>query len=73
MKKNKKVDVTKEKWSHPMGIKELSQIFDIHRNTMSIWLKDQIISNRQISPRRWEVAIFELPYDPEKDNVSDIL
>lgn len=73
MEKNKKVNVTKEKWSRPMGQKELSQIFDVHRNTMSEWLKNQTISNRQLSPRRWEVAIFELPYDFEKDNISDVL
>lgn len=64
--KRKKIDVTKVKWSHPMGLKELSQIFEVHRNTMSIWLKDQIICNRQLSPRRWEIAVFELPCDYEK-------
>ncbi|MBN2588311.1 MAG: hypothetical protein JXA96_00485 [Sedimentisphaerales bacterium] len=51
-----------------MGLKELSQIFDVHRNTMSKWLKDQIICNRQLSPRKWEVATFELPYDLTSDN-----
>lgn len=69
MRQNKKIDVTKVKWSHPMGLKSLSQIFDVHRNTMSKWLKNQIICNRQLSPRRWEVAIYELPYDLVSDDL----
>ena len=67
--KSNKIDVTKVKWSHPMGLKGLSQIFDVHRNTMSKWLKNQIICNRQRSPRRWEVAIYELPYDLISDDL----
>lgn len=66
--KNNKIDVTEIKWSPPMGLKSLSQIFDVHRNTMSKWLKDQTICNRQLSPRRWEVALFELPCDLSSDN-----
>jgi hypothetical protein len=73
MKNNINVNVTKMKWSHPMGLKELSQIFEVHRNTLAKWLKEQIICNRQLSPRRWEVAIFELPYDLKEDKISDIL
>ena len=65
MRKDKVFDTTKVKWSHPMSIKELSLTFDVHRNTMSKWLKDQVICNRQLSPRRWEVAIYELPNDFE--------
>jgi hypothetical protein len=61
MRDNYIVDFTKIEWSQPMGLKELSQIFDIHRNTMSKWLKDQVICNQQLSPRRWRVATFELP------------
>lgn len=67
MKKRNKVDDDKMQWSQPMGIKELSQIFDVHRNTMSIWLKNQTICNRQISPRKWEVAMYELPIYLKKD------
>ena len=72
MKKKNNMDVTKTRWSHPMGIKELSQIFDVHRNTMSEWLNNQIICNRQLSPRRWEVAMYELPQDSVRENISDI-
>ena len=72
MEKNNKMDVIKIQWSRPMGIKELAQIFDVHRNTLSAWLKDQTICNRQLSPRRWEVAMFELPCDLDRDNISDI-
>ena len=61
-------NLSKMKWSHPMGLKELSQIFDVHRNTMSKWLKDQTVCNRQLSPRKWEVALFEMPYDLTRDN-----
>ena len=68
--KNNNLDITKVRWSHPMGLKRLSQIFDVHRNTMSKWLKSQTICNRQISPRRWEVAMFELPYNLNEDNLE---
>lgn len=68
MEKKFEMDVTKVQWSRPMGIKELSQIFDVHRNTMSVWLKDQTILNRQLSPRRWQVAPFEMPCDLNNDN-----
>jgi hypothetical protein len=61
-------DISKTQWSRPMGIKELSQIFEVHRNTMSSWLKKQIICNRKLSPRKWEVAVFELPCDLTTDN-----
>ena len=72
MKNKDNIDVTKVKWSRPMGLKELSLIFEVHRSTMAKWLKDQVICNRQLSPRRWEVAIFELPYNLEEDKISDI-
>ena len=71
MKHNRNDNITKIRWSHPMGLKELSQIFEVHRNTMAKWLKDQTIRNRQLSPRRWEVAMFELPYNPEEDKITD--
>ena len=72
MKNKDNIDVTKVKWSHPMGLKELSLIFEVHRNTMAKWLKDQVICNRQLSPRRWEVAISELPYNFEEEKTSYI-
>jgi hypothetical protein len=61
MKTGNSSNVTKLRWSQPMGLKGLSQIFDVHRNTMSKWLKDQIIRNQQLSPRRWRVASYEMP------------
>ena len=61
-------NLSKMKWSHPMGLKELSQIFEVHRNTMSKWLRNQTVCNRQLSPRKWEVALFEFPYDFTRDN-----
>ena len=63
MKKSGEINVTQIKWSHPMSIEELSQIYNVHRNTMSKWLKNRIICNRQLSPRRWQIARYELPYD----------
>ena len=69
MRKNSTIDATQVRWSHPMGLKTLSQIFDVHRNTMSKWLKDQVICNQQLSPRRWRVATFELPIKYEEDLV----
>jgi len=68
MKNNSVVDVTKIEWSQPMGLKGLSKIFDIHRNTMSKWLKDQVICNQQLSPRRWRIATYELPKDYDSRN-----
>ena len=63
-------DTSKIQWCHPMGLKELSQLFDVHRNTMSKWLKNQTLCNRQLSPRKWEVAVFELPYSLKVDNLE---
>ena len=65
------IDISKVKWSHPMSLKNLSQIFDIHRNTMSKWLKNQTICNRQLSARRWAVAMYELPYEFSMDNLEE--
>ena len=63
MEKNKTYNANNVKWSQPMSVKGLSQIFDVHRNTMSKWLKDQVICNQQLSARRWRVATFEIPAD----------
>ena len=68
IKQKDNADISKVQWSHPMGLKELSQIFEVHRNTMSKWLKNQNVCNRKLSPRKWEVAVFELPYDLTSDN-----
>ena len=46
-----------------MSIEELSKIYNVHRNTMSKWLKGQVICNRRLSPRRWQIAKHELPDD----------
>ena len=73
MKDQNKLEETKEKWSRPKSLKELSQIFDVHRNTMSKWLENQTVCNRQLSPRKWQVALFELPYDIARDNISNII
>lgn len=72
MKNKNNIDIAEVKWSHPMGLKELSQIFEVHRNTMAKWLKDQVVLNRQLSPRRWEIAMFELPYNIVEEKISDI-
>lgn len=71
--RNNKIDVTKVKWSQPMGIKELAKIFEVHRNTMSNWLKDQTICNRQLSPRRWVIAKYELPYEFTSNEISGFI
>jgi len=63
MKKSISYDNNNVKWSQPMTVKGLSKIFDVHRNTMSKWLKDQVICNQQLSVRRWRVATFEIPAD----------
>ncbi|MEJ2648775.1 MAG: hypothetical protein P8016_10255 [Sedimentisphaerales bacterium] len=63
MKKDSKENVIQIKWSRPMNIEELAQIYHVHRNTMSKWLRDQVICNRQLSPRRWQVAKYDLPDD----------
>ena len=63
----------KVQWSRPMGLKTLSQIFDVHRNTMSKWLRKQIIRNQQMSPRRWRIATFEIPNEIEDDRTVERL
>lgn len=55
------LDPIKIKWSKPMVLKRLAEIFDVHRNTMKGWLKDQVICNQQMSARRWRVAMYEFP------------
>lgn len=67
--KDERVDLSVVKWSRPMTIKELSQIFDVHRNTLSKWLKEQVITNRKLSSRRWEIAEFEFPKDFQDENI----
>ncbi|MBN2588310.1 MAG: hypothetical protein JXA96_00480 [Sedimentisphaerales bacterium] len=56
-----------------MSIRELSAIFNVHRNTMSKWLKDQVICNRQLSSRKWQVAKDEFHNGLDEKNISDIL
>lgn len=60
VKKADKTNSTKIEWSRPMTIEELSKIFNVHRNTMSKWLRDGVICSRQLSPRRWQVAKDEI-------------
>lgn len=71
--KSNKIDNTVIKWSRPMSIEELSKIFNVHRNTMSKWLRDQVICNRQLSPRRWQVAKYEFFNGLTEKKVSDII
>ena len=68
MQTTEKIEESNVQWSRPMGIKTLSRIFNVHRNTMSKWLKEQIIYNQQLSPRRWRIAVFELPNKMECEN-----
>ncbi len=67
------VKTGKIQWSRPMGLKTLSQIFDIHRNTMSKWLREQVVCNQQLSPRRWRIAAFELPSEMEDERYVENL
>ncbi len=69
--KNERTNLTEIKWTQPMTIKELAQIFDVHRNTLSKWLKEQVITNRQLSPRRWKIAEFEMPKDFDRNKLSN--
>ena len=55
------LDPTKFNWCQSKELKELAKDFDLHRNTMSQWLKEQRICNQQMSPRRWRVPIHEFP------------
>jgi hypothetical protein len=63
LRKSSKLNMEKIKWARPMSIEELSHIYNVHRNTMSKWLRDQVICNRHLSPRRWQIAKDELPGD----------
>ena len=68
--KKSDINATKVKWSRPMCIEDLSKIFNVHRNTMSKWLKAGVIHNRQLSPRRWQIAMFDLPNGLEREKES---
>ena len=61
MKKVNNTNITKIKWSRVKSIDELTKFYHIHRNTMSKWLRDQVIPNRQLSPCKWQVAKHESP------------
>ena len=54
-------DGQKLTWTQPMSLKQLAQIFDVHRHTMREWLDQQKICNEQLSARRWRIAVYELP------------
>jgi hypothetical protein len=48
-------------WSEAKSPTEWAQIFDVHYNTMIHWLRTQTILNDRISPRRYRIAVSELP------------
>jgi hypothetical protein len=48
-------------WSRPKSPTEWAGEFDVHYNTMIKWLRDQTVRNRQVSPRRYQIAVCELP------------
>ena len=73
MQESKDTNTTKIIWSRAMSVEELSKIYNVHRNTMSKWLKNQVISNRQLSPRKWQVAKHLLPNGIEEKKISDII
>jgi hypothetical protein len=54
-----------EGWSEAKSPTEWAKVFEVHYNTMIDWLKKQRIKNRRVSPRRYRVATFELPLEPE--------
>lgn len=51
------------KWSQPMGLKKWADVFGTYSNTMQAWFKNQIVRNKQMSPRIWRVAVKDLPAD----------
>jgi hypothetical protein len=53
--------VDDEKWSVPDSPSVWAKVFKVHYNTMIKWLKTQAIKNLQVSPRRYRIAIEELP------------
>ncbi|NQT00560.1 MAG: hypothetical protein HQ580_00910 [Planctomycetes bacterium] len=55
------LDPTKFHWSELKELKDLTDIFHLHRNTMRQWLEEQRICNQQMSSRRWRVLIGEFP------------
>ena len=63
-------NIAKIKWSRALSIEELSKIFHVHRNTMSKWLRDQVICNRQLSARKWQVAKYEFLDGLEEERPS---
>ena len=59
-----KIAIIKQlKWSGPLGLNKWAEMYDVHPNTMRGWLKNDVLINEQISPRRWRIAIEDLPGD----------
>ncbi len=75
MKIQRKINLNEDALSNPMALKELAQMYDVHRNTMADWLRKQIVPNIQFSPRRWRVPFRELPcdYDGIADNIRELI
>ena len=73
MQRKKNAKKSNTQWSRPMGLKTLSQLFDIHRNTMSKWLRKQVICNQQLSARKWRIAAYELPNEIEDEKFVESL
>ena len=61
MRKDNDSNITQIHWSRAISIEELSKIFNVHRNTMSKWLREQVIRNRKLTARKWQVSIDEFP------------
>jgi hypothetical protein len=51
-------------WSEPDSPSQWARLFGVHYNTMIAWLKRQIVRNKQVTPRRYRIAVDELPAGP---------
>ena len=61
---SEKIAIIKQlKWSGPESLKKWAEAYKVHPNTMHRWLKDDVLINQQVSPRRWRIAIEDLPGD----------
>jgi hypothetical protein len=49
------------RWSKPDFPKQWARVFRVSRNEMVRWLKDGKIRNIQVSPRKYRIAVEDLP------------
>ena len=57
-----KIAIIKQlKWSAPLKVCQLADMYGVHTNTMHKWPNNDVLKSQQVSPRRWRIAIEDVP------------